>query len=132
MDSKPAASVNEYIKLFPKEVQGALQKVRKAIKAAAPKAEEMISYRVPVYKLNGALVGFAAFQKHCSLFVMSPKIMPKLIGELKGYKYSGATVHFSPEKPLPEALVMKIVKARVEENKARADKTKKNKAANKK
>jgi uncharacterized protein YdhG (YjbR/CyaY superfamily) len=132
MDTKHAESVDEYIKAFPKDVRAALQKLRKSIKSAAPTAEEMISYRVPVYKLNGALVGFAAFSKHCSLFVMSPKIMPKLIGELKGYKYSGATVHFTPEKPLPEALVKKIVKARAEENQARAEKTKKTKAVNKK
>lgn len=117
-----ATTVKDYLSAQEPPVRKALEKLRKVIKAAAPEAEEVISYQIPTYKQNGAVVGFAAFPKHLGFYIMSPKLMPKLIGELKGYKYAGATIHFSPEKPLPDSLVKKIVKARLEENKARVDK----------
>lgn len=81
----------------------------------------MISYRIPVFKYEGRpLVGFGAAKKHCSLFTMSSSMIPKLArmraGELKGYEVSGATIHFTPDKPLPAGLVTKLVKERIAEN----------------
>ena len=71
----PAKNVDEYLKSLPAAVQTTLKKVRQTIKAAAPKAEEVISYQIPMYKYNGPLVAFAAFSGHCSLFVINKNIL---------------------------------------------------------
>lgn len=129
---KKAETVKEYLALQPPAVRKALEKLRKVIKSAVPDAEEVISYQIPTYKQNGAIVGFAAFPNHLGFYIMSPKLMPKLINDIKAFKYTGATIHFTVDKPLPDALVKKIVKARLEENNARVDKLSKAKAGNKK
>lgn len=90
--------------------------VRDAIKKAAPKAEECISYQIPTYKLNGPLVHFAAFKNHCSLVVVSATILPAFATALKGFKTAGRTIQFTPKNPLPATLVKQIVKMRVQEN----------------
>ncbi len=123
--SPPAGSVDGYLSALPEEVRAALEKLRKIIKAAAPDTTEVISYRIPVLKLEGhPLVGFGAAKKHCSLFTMSSSMIPKLArmraAELKGYEVSGATIHFTPDKPLPPALVTKLVRERIAENEKRA------------
>jgi uncharacterized protein YdhG (YjbR/CyaY superfamily) len=112
----PATNVDEYLLTVPEEVRVTLDKLRKAIKGAAPKAEEIISYQVPTYKYLGPLVHFAAFEKHCSLIVVSKSITGIFKKELLAYKISGRTIHFTPAKPLPDALVKKIVKIRIKEN----------------
>jgi len=106
-------------------VRGALEKLRKIIKAAAPDTTEVVSYRIPVLKYQGnPLVGFGAAKKHCSFFTMSSSMIPKLARmrarELKGYEVSGATIHFTPDKPVPAALVKRLVKERIAENQKRA------------
>ncbi len=121
---KKTASVNDYLKSLPADVRAALNKLRKTIKAAAPAATEVISYGLPIFKYqNHPLVGFGARKHGCSFYVMSSRMIPELasarVAELKGYTVSGATIHFTPEKPLPAALVRKLVKARIDENKAR-------------
>ena len=116
----PAKDVNAYLAAVSQEARVVLEKLRKTIKAAAPKAEEIISYQVPVYKYHGPLVSFAAFKNHCSLYVISKSVMETFSSELKPYVTSGITVHFTAEKPLPAALVKKIVKARIAENELRA------------
>ena len=107
--SPPAESVDSYLSALPEEVRAALEKLRKIIKAAAPDTTEVISYRIPVFKYQGPLVGFGAAKNHCSFFTMSSSMIPKLArmraAELKGYEVSGATIHFTPDKPLPAALV---------------------------
>jgi uncharacterized protein YdhG (YjbR/CyaY superfamily) len=108
--------IDSYLADVPKDARTALEKLRKLIKATAPKAVEVISYQIPSFKYNGMLVGFAAFKEHCSFFVMSTKLMRVLKGELKPYSTATATIHFTPDKPLPVALIKKIVKARVAEN----------------
>jgi len=118
----PAKDVNAYLAALPKEQRAALQKLRKIIKAAAPKAAEVISYRIPVYKHQGMLVGFAAFKNHCSFFVMGREAMEAHKRELKRYSTARGTVHFTPEKPLPAALVRKLVRARIAENDSRRKK----------
>ncbi len=123
--SPSAETVEGYLELLPEEVSLALEKLRKIIKAAAPGTTEVISYRIPVFKYQGRpLVGFGAAKNHCSFFTMSSSMIPKLArmraAELKGYDVSGATIHFTPDKPLSAALVTKLVKERIAENEKRA------------
>lgn len=81
-----------------------------------PDAEEGISYRIPVFKCHGPLVFFAAYEDHCSLFVPSKAIVASFSSELRGYYNSGATIHFTPDHPLPASLVKKIVRAKLQDN----------------
>ncbi|HNG44023.1 MAG TPA: DUF1801 domain-containing protein, partial [Cyclobacteriaceae bacterium] len=100
------------------EFREALEKLRAQIKAAAPKAEESISYGMPAYKYKGPLVYFGAFKKHCSFFPGSSTIIANQ-KELKGFTVAKGTIQFTPEKPLPAALVKRIVKERIRENETR-------------
>lgn len=115
----PAKDVDEYLSMLPPAERRALKNLRATIKSVAPKAEEKISYRMPIYRYLGWLVGFAAFKNHCSFFVMSYKVLAMFKKELKPYWKATATLHFTAEKPLPVSLVERIVKARIEENEAR-------------
>ena len=115
-----ARTVDEYLALVDEPARAALVKLRAAIRAAAPKAEEVISYQIPTYKLNGPLVHFAAQPNHLSLTVISLDVLRDLADALEGFDVSGRTIRFSAEDPLPAALVKRIVKARVKENEARA------------
>ncbi len=115
----PAKDVDEYITLAPKEHQEVLKAIRKAIKEAAPEAEELISYRIPSYKYHGSLVHFAAFKNHSSFIVVNKNILEKFKEELKDFHTSGTTIRFTSKNPLPEALVNKIVKTRMKENEMR-------------
>lgn len=115
-----AATVDEYLNTLPGDVRETLQKVREAVKEAAPKAEEVISYQIPTYKYLGALVHFAAFKNHCSFFGVSKSLLQKFEKELKPFKISGTTIHFSVDEPLPAALVKKLVKERIKQNESLA------------
>ncbi len=115
-----ATSVDEYLSRVPEEMRVVLGRLRRTIRTAAPQAEELISYRIPAYHQNGMLVFFAAFKSHCSLFVASKAVVKRFNDELKGFHAAGATIHFTPEKPLPEDVVKKLVKAKLEENQTRA------------
>lgn len=119
--SSPAKDVDSYLAALPEKVRITLERLRKTIKAAAPKAEESISYRIPTFKYHGPLVFFAAFKGHCSLFVTRRSILETFRSELEPYKTSGTTIHFSADHPLPATLVRKIVKARVKMNEARVE-----------
>lgn len=103
----------DYLAALDSEKRTALEKLRKQIKAAAPKAEECMSYGVPGFRLNGKLlVSYGAAAKHCAFYPGS--IVQEFATELKNYDASGkGTIRFSPDKPLPSALVRKIVKARI-------------------
>jgi uncharacterized protein YdhG (YjbR/CyaY superfamily) len=110
-------SVDEYLEGIPEPAQGTLKHIRKVIQSVAPKeATEVISYRIPMFKFRGMLVGYAAFSKHCSLFPTGSGVIEKFAKELKNYKTSRGTIQFPSDKPLPDALIKKIVKARVAEN----------------
>jgi uncharacterized protein YdhG (YjbR/CyaY superfamily) len=112
-------SVDDYLGTLPDESRAALEQLRKTIKAAAPEATETISYQMPAFKDNGRfLVSYAAFKDHCSLFPASTAVMEALGEELKPYFSGKGTIRFTADKPLPSALVKKIVKARLEENAA--------------
>jgi uncharacterized protein YdhG (YjbR/CyaY superfamily) len=123
-NAKLPQTVDEYLAALPKESRDTLAKIRKMIRAAAPKATEGISYQMPMYKHHGMLIGFAAFKQHCSLF---PGAMPLAAfkEELKVYKTSKGTIRFPIGEPPPAALVKKLVKAKVAENEKRAKKEKK-------
>jgi uncharacterized protein YdhG (YjbR/CyaY superfamily) len=119
MSSKKAAvsGVDEYLAGVPEPARGTLEKLRKTIRAAAPKeATEGMSYGMPAFFHCGALVAYAAFKGHCSLFPMNGRLIEEMGEELKGYKTSKGTIQFAMEKAPPAALVRKIVKKRVEEN----------------
>ena len=110
-------TVDAYLAALPEESRVTLEKVRKTIKAAAPKATEVISYQVPMYKQHGMLVGFAAFKDHCSLFP-GAKAVATYKEELKSYETSKGTIRFPIGKPLPAALVTKLVKSCIADNEA--------------
>jgi uncharacterized protein YdhG (YjbR/CyaY superfamily) len=124
--STSAESVDEYLAALPEDARATLEKIRKAIRAAAPKATEVISYQIPMFKHQGMLVGFAAFKDHCSFFPGTSAIA-SYKDELKDYKTSKGTIRFPIGEPLPSALVKKLVKVRVAENEAAFKKKEKKK-----
>ncbi len=108
--------IDTYLSLQPENVQIKLEKLRQIIKATAPGAEEVISYGMPAFRLNGMLVYFAGFKNHYSLFPGNASLIATMAEELKGYKTSKGTIQFELNNPVPVALIKKIVKARVMEN----------------
>jgi uncharacterized protein YdhG (YjbR/CyaY superfamily) len=109
-------NIDDYLAALSDEQRAALQKLRKTIRAAAPKAEECISYQLPAFRLNGLLVAFGATANHCAFYPMSASTVATHKQELVGYDTSKGTIRFQPDKPLPAALVRKMVKARIAEN----------------
>lgn len=116
--SAPAKDIDEYLASVPLDMRAALEKLRRAIKAAAPDATEVISYQIPTFRLHGPLVAFGAAAKHCGFYVMSAAVMETYKDELKPYSKAKTTVRFTPDKPLPDDLVKKLVLARVAETEA--------------
>jgi len=109
-------NVDEYLASVPEPARGTLKKVRAAIwSAVPPEATECISYGMPAFKNKGVLVWFAAFSNHCSLFPTAA-VIEAFKKELKGFSTSKGTIQFPTDKPLPAALVKKLVKARVAQN----------------
>jgi uncharacterized protein YdhG (YjbR/CyaY superfamily) len=118
-----AADVEAYLAACPEPHRATLEKIRAMIRAAVPKdATEAISYGMPSFRYKGGLVGYAAFKQHCSFFPMSGRLVEEFAEELKAYKTSKGTIQFPIDKPLPAALVKKIVKARVVQNQAKESK----------
>ncbi|WML48370.1 DUF1801 domain-containing protein [Neobacillus sp. PS3-34] len=113
-------SIDEYILQFPLEIQELLISIRKVIKESAPDAEEKISYQMPTFYLHGNLVNFAAYKNHIGFYPTSSGISA-FKQEISEYKSSKGAVQFPLEKPLPYALISKIVKFRVGENKKKAE-----------
>jgi uncharacterized protein YdhG (YjbR/CyaY superfamily) len=113
-------NTDEYLAGVPQPARGTLDKIRAAIRAAAPaEATEAIGYGMPTFRYKGALVGFAAFSNHCSFFPMSGSVIEAFQSELKGYETSKGTIRFPVDKPLPAGLVKKLVKARVAQNESK-------------
>jgi uncharacterized protein YdhG (YjbR/CyaY superfamily) len=106
-------TVDEYLAGVPEPTRGKLKKIRAAIRSAVPpEATETISYRIPAFRHKRVLVWFAAFSNHCSLFPTAA-VIEAFKNELKGFSTSKGTIHFPNDKPLPTALIKKLVKARV-------------------
>ena len=116
---KTAASVDEYIAAAEPKMKKALKDIRKTIKSAAPKAEEVISYQIPGYKYHGMLVFFAAWKNHIS-FYPAPWGADALKKEMSAYEGSKGTIKFPLDKPMPLTLIKKMVKYRIKENEMRA------------
>jgi uncharacterized protein YdhG (YjbR/CyaY superfamily) len=114
-------TIDESIATFPADVQAILQKVRETIRKSAPEATEAISYQMPTFKLNGNLVHFAAFKSHIGFYPV-PSGIEKFKKELSVYPQGKGSVQFPLDKPIPYALIEKIVKFRVKENLAKAKK----------
>ncbi len=111
-------TIDEYLADLSGEHRAALEILRKTIRAAAPKAEECISYQIPAFRQGRMLVGFGATAKHCAFYLMSSSTVEAHKVELKGYDTSKGTIWFQPDMPLPATLVRKLVKARLAENRA--------------
>jgi len=113
-------TIDEYLAAVSTDQRAALQELRRTIRAIVPKAQECISYGVAAFRLDGkVLVGFAAGANHCAFYPMSGTTVAAHKADLKGYDTSKGTIRFSADKPLPTALVRKLVKARIEENAGR-------------
>jgi uncharacterized protein YdhG (YjbR/CyaY superfamily) len=113
---KQVTSVDEYLEALPEGDRAALERLRKIVKAAAPEAVETISYRMPTFKYHGPLVSFAAFKNHLSFFAMGRSAMDAFSKELQSYDTTKGSIHFTADRPLPAALIKRIVKKRIEEN----------------
>ncbi len=106
-------TVDDYLFLIPEPARTTLNKMRAAIRSALPKeATEVISYRIPAFRYKQVLVWYAAFSDHCSFFPTAA-VIESFKNELKGYPLSKGTIQFPTDKPLPAALVKKMVQARL-------------------
>ena len=113
-------NVADYIDSFPKAKQKHLQAIRKVIKKSAPQAEEVISYSMPAFKLEGMLVWFAGHDKHLGFYPMASGI-ENFKKEIAAYKFSKGAVQFPYDQPLPLKLIEKMVAFRVKENLLKAE-----------
>lgn len=128
MNSHPATTVDQYIALQPVEKREMLEQMRALIRSVVPKAEEVISYMLPTYKLNGHLVGFGVNKKGCSFYTMNPNLATQFPEEFKKLRWSASTIRFVTDEKLPTPILKKIIKYRVTENSQRmAQKLLKNK-----
>jgi uncharacterized protein YdhG (YjbR/CyaY superfamily) len=116
MATKPK-NINDYLAALTNEQRAALEKLRKAINSTAPEAQECISYGLCAFRLNGKpLVAFGATANHCAFYLMSGSTVEAHEDDLKDYDTSKGTIRFQAGEPLPNALVRKLVKARLAEN----------------
>ena len=117
--NRASKDVDDYLARVQQPARGTLNKIRAAIRSAVPpEATETISYRMPAFKYKGMLVWFAAFSNHCSLFPTA-SVIEAFKNELKGFSTSKGTIQFSTDKPVPTALIKKLVKARVAQNESK-------------
>lgn len=121
MPSRPPKPLDhdDYLARIPDDKRAALERLRAQVLKAAPGAEECVAWQMPSFRVEGRLlVCYAAARHHCSLYPMSSDLMEAMAAELEGLDTSKGTIRFQPEKPLPAALVRRIVKARLAENRA--------------
>jgi uncharacterized protein YdhG (YjbR/CyaY superfamily) len=115
------ADVEEYLAALAPGPRAALEKLRRTIRAAAPEATEALYYRMPAFRAHGrALVAYAAFTDHCSLFPLSARVIEAHAEELRPYQTSKGTIRFTANRPLPATLVRGLVQERLAENAARS------------
>jgi uncharacterized protein YdhG (YjbR/CyaY superfamily) len=121
---KADSNISEYIAAAPSDVQPVLRKIRATISAAAPEAQEVISYRMPAFRMHGILVYFAAFKAHIGLFppVSGDAALKKAVAPFAGPK---GNLRFPLDKPIPYALIKRIVRLRVKQDIARSKVAKK-------
>jgi len=116
VNSKPR-TIDEYLTGVNADQRVALEKLRKTIRAVAPRVEESISYGIPSFRLNGRpLVFFGAWANHCAFYPGSSATLEKFRNDLKSFQITKGTIRFSPDNPIPIAVVKKLLKARMAEN----------------
>ena len=109
-----ADDVDEYLRGLEEPKWSTFEALRRTILEIVPAAEEVISYKVPAFRVEGRIVaGFAAFKDHISYLPFSGSVLPKLSEELEGYTMTKSALHFPVDRPLPKALVQKLIAARV-------------------
>ena len=114
--TRTPATIDAYLATVGAEKRAALERLRRTIRAIVPRAEECISYRMPAFRVDGAVVaGFLATARGCSYFPFSGSTLATLSSELGGYGRTKSALHFQPERPLPATLVRKLVRARIAE-----------------
>jgi uncharacterized protein YdhG (YjbR/CyaY superfamily) len=119
MDGKVAPEVEAYLdRVELQPFRRALEELRAVIRREAPDAEEVISYGQPTFKQDGHLVAYAAFRRHLSFFPMSSTLIAAHADTLSSFKTSAGTIQFAPDRPIPEAVVVAMVRARLAENAA--------------
>jgi Uncharacterized conserved protein len=114
------STVDQYIQSFSPSMQSLLQEIRGVIREAAPKAEETISYNMPAFKQDGALVYYAANKEHIGFYPGDSTTTNLFANELRDYKTSKGAIQFPIDQPIPHKLVKKIVQHRIQENKEKA------------
>lgn len=107
--------VDAYLMGLPDNYRSSLLRVRRIVRDVAPESTERVSYKIPIFRLGRDLVGISARKTHCALHTMSPPLMEAMAEELKGVEVSGATIHFTPDSPLPRDLIERIVRERMKE-----------------
>jgi uncharacterized protein YdhG (YjbR/CyaY superfamily) len=118
-DQNAPATIDEYIALYPPDVQAILRRIRATIRKAAPGAEEAISYRMPTFVLGGPVVYFGAFRNHIGIY---PPVRDALLRRATvTYETGKGNLRFPLDKPIPYALIARIVKVRLRENRQRLD-----------
>ena len=122
-NSNLPATIDDYIEACPRNVQSILQRIRRIVQDAAPEAVEVISYRMPAFKLNGIIIYFAAFKNHIGIF---PPITgdPKLVKALAKYAGPKGNLRFPLDAPIPYGLIKRVILHRVKQLRAKASKTK--------
>jgi uncharacterized protein YdhG (YjbR/CyaY superfamily) len=119
MSARPK-TIDEYLAPLSSEKRAALGKLRKRIRLIVPEAEECISYSIPAFRLDGVVVaGFCTTAKGCSYLPFSGSTLGALAGDLRAYDQTKSSLHFHPDKPLPVALVRRLIRARIAERKGR-------------
>jgi uncharacterized protein YdhG (YjbR/CyaY superfamily) len=121
MNKNEYKNIDEYIELFPENIQKLLQEIRLTIKKAAPDSVEVISYQMPAFKQNSILVYFAAYKNHIG-FYPTPSGIEAFKDKLQDYKYSKGAIQFPVNKPIPFELITKIVEFRIIEDKSKLKK----------
>ena len=109
-----AEEVDNYLAALEEPTRGTLQALRRTILEVVPEAEEVISYRVPAFRVGGqTIAGFAAFKNHLSYLPFSGSVLPRLADDLEGYTMTKSALHFPIDRPLPKTLVKKLIAARL-------------------
>jgi uncharacterized protein YdhG (YjbR/CyaY superfamily) len=112
-----AEEVDEYLRSVDEPKRSTLEALRRTILEIVPGAEQVISYRVPAFRVDGKTVaGFAAFKGHLSYLPFSGSVLRSLANELEGYTMTKSSLHFPVDQPLPKALVSKLIAVRLEES----------------
>jgi uncharacterized protein YdhG (YjbR/CyaY superfamily) len=112
----PTTKIDEYLATVAGDKRAVLDKLRRTIRSIVPRAEECISYRMPAFRLDGKVIaGFQATAKGCSYYPFSGTTLRTLAADIEGYSTTKSALHFTPDQPLPAALVRKLIKARIAE-----------------